>query len=260
MLSSLLFDIMEYSQYFVDAGIVIILLIFAFAGMKKGFINSLFGFIGTIVALVVGFVFCTQIASWLESSFGFTTMLSGVFKGWLEGTFPDMFAIDISSVGLATALESVTFIPSFIVTLLVQVYEGVSLPAGTTLGAAVAPVMANFSMQIISFIALFIACKIVISILKKFFNNLFESIKILGSINGLLGFVLGAVKGLIFVYILLLISNMLPLGDYQQYLDASFIVKFLNDLNPMGYIISWISNVDWLKDFVNSILGEGFIA
>ncbi len=66
-----------------------IVLIGMIIGIKRGFVRGICKLGGTLLAVVIAFSFCTPLQAWLESAFGFTTLIqngigNATLAGWLS--------------------------------------------------------------------------------------------------------------------------------------------------------------------------------
>ncbi|MFQ7078668.1 MAG: CvpA family protein [Christensenellaceae bacterium] len=106
-----MFNLLAFqAAYALDIACALILIIWAFIGAKKGFVKCFFGLVSTLIALVLAITLASTVSGWLDSAFGMT----GFFSGKFENTFLKIngFDADISSVGIASALENVN-LPGF---------------------------------------------------------------------------------------------------------------------------------------------------
>ena len=214
---------------------IVILLIFAVISAKKGFVKSVFGFLITIASLAIA-VFCANMV--VEATGGLfglqETIHSGIIDllSGIEG-----FDQDISAAGLAADLEGK--FPTFVIDMILEEY-GVDAPIGTTIAMQIAPPITEFVMFIIGAIALFIVCKLVLTIVKAMLVALIENLALVNALDKILGFVLGALQGALIVCVLLLVISFIPndiIGGVVNLIDTSMIVGPLYHNNPLGNII-----------------------
>ena len=66
----------SWTNYAVDAIAIVCIFLFAISNAKKGFVECFFGFISTILAVIVAFLFMKGVLSWTGGLFG----LQGVIE------------------------------------------------------------------------------------------------------------------------------------------------------------------------------------
>ena len=164
----------NFVHYAVDIIAVIVILISGITSFKKGFNRSLFGFVSTIVAIILANYLTKPVIGWTNGIFGLVDKVGNMYIGYL-----------------------------------------------------------------ISFFVVFLAIKIVTALLSKILSSLVEKIPLVGSLNRLLGFVLGLVQGFFIVCGVVAVVRVLPLGSIQTFVNDCTFVKWLYNSNPLHTIFSW---------------------
>lgn len=222
------------TAYCADIVCAVILLVSAFVAAKKGFVKCFFGFISTLVALILAIALASVVLGLFDSLFGMTESFSGKFEGWFlkrKG-----FDADISGSGLAEALENVA-LPGFLKDVVLDKVSQINdFPAGTTLASQVAPVAAQYLGLLISAVAIFIVAKLVLFIIERILTKIVQSWSVASALNGLLGFVVGALKALIFICVVLAIVSLIPSEGLVSFFDKTLVVKYLYHDNPLPKI------------------------
>ncbi|MBQ8658164.1 MAG: CvpA family protein [Clostridia bacterium] len=223
--------------YILDVVAVVLLLFFTLGGAKKGFIGGLFGFLTTIIALVVAFSLADQFADLTGGLFG----LEGVIDKAITNKLEDVagFNIDISATGIKEALKEVS-VPSFIADALVDEFASKSVPAGTTLAMVTGGKIASFAIGLIAGVVLFFLCKIILRILVKVLNGVISLIPIVGALNALLGAVLGFIKGGLLVCVVLAILSIFSSLGITELMDQTLFIGGLFHDNPLSHILTWV--------------------
>lgn len=214
----------------------LVLLIFAFAGAKKGFIRCFFGLISTLVALILAITLASSISGLLNSLFD----MNGFFSRWLEKSVltGKSFAVDISAGGIEAALADAS-LPGFVKDVIMKnVSEINTLEPGTTLGQVVSPVLAQFIGLLISGILIFIVSKLLLFIIQKILTKIVTSWSLASALNGFLGFLVGALKAMIFICIILAILSLIPSDGVINFIDETWVLKYLYHDNPLTKILS----------------------
>lgn len=222
-------------KYAVDALALVVLLTFAFTSLKKGFIRCLFGFVSTFVAIIFALLLMKSVLSWTNGLFG----LQDAMASGLESAFSktDAFNIDVSAVGLETALEGK--VPTFLQGIIVDSFGNASLPAGTTLASIVGGAVANLGATLIAFLLLFIIIKTLLKLLSKALSSVVEKLPIVGTLNGLLGFLVGAIQGLLIVSAVVAVLSLFPSQNITAFFNECIFIKWLYNSNPIYTVFGW---------------------
>lgn len=231
-----MFNLLAFqAAYALDIACALILIIWAFIGAKKGFVKCFFGLVSTLIALVLAITLASTVLGWLDSAFGMT----GFFSGKFENTFLKIngFDADISSGGIASALENVN-LPGFLKDLILKnLGEVNNLPAGTTLASQVAPVAAQFVGLLISGLVIFIVARLLLLIVEKILSSIVRSWSVAAALNGILGFVVGALKALIVICAVLALLSLIPSDGLVSFFDKTIVLKYLFNENPFTKLL-----------------------
>ncbi len=219
----------HWSSYILDVIVLVLFVIFAIIGGKKGFINSFFGIVSTIVALFLAITLAKVV---LQATNGFFGM-----QGWLYKTFEGSFAkidgfnADVSDSGVEAALKTQNV--SVVVARLVMKIAGnkESLPAGTTLAHLLGEATSSLAASLIMGVILFIVVKLTMFFMKKILNGLANKISLFKGVNVLLGSAFGVFRVLIIVCIVLAVLTLFPFEGLVSYLSSSLLVGALYQHN-----------------------------
>jgi len=141
-------DFSSTQSILVSLFVILFLLGGIIGGYKKGFLDSVFKFIGFILALLIAYIFKDTLASIMCNYLPFLKF-GGIFKN-------------------VTAINIIVY-------------------------------------QIIAFIIIFIVASLVIDLILKltdFINSIIKKIPIIGTLNSLLGAIIGFIESLVFLYFL----------------------------------------------------------
>ena len=229
---------------------VVIILLFALIGLKRGFFKTLVGVIKSVVSFIASLFLCKPIASILVKTslgIGVQTKLFDAFteKGGIFST-----AITESNKGelVSNALTQIN-IPEILheyITKLVSDYIPVT-GEGITVANVLSSTIAYYIMVVIAFILIFIVVSLLCLLLKKLFAIL-EQIPIISSLNKILGFVLNGALGVLTVFIISFVLTMvLPLSETLSNWFADTIM--LNDTH-----VFTISKYFYTENFLLKII------
>ena len=176
---------------------VVIILLFALIGLKKGFFKTLVGVIKSVLSFIASLFLCKPIASILiKTSLG-TGIETKLFDAFTEkgGIFATSITESNKGELVSNALTQIN-IPSILheyITKLVSDYIPVT-GEGVTVASALSSTIAYYIMVVIAFILIFIVVSLLCLLLKKVFAIL-EQIPIISSLNKIFGFVLNGELG-----------------------------------------------------------------
>lgn len=237
-----------------DGIIILVLLIFACVGIKKGFLGLIVGFLGFFMVFIVAFllykpvsllILNSSLGASLTNSFeGFfdsiTSSASDVVKTLLTSPLKDLKDAEIQSI--LTELNLPDFLISTISNMIQDSLSNAEvLASGITIKSVVIESLVNMTVSAIAWIAMFVIASVVMFILRRFVN-VFNRIPIIGSANRLLGALLNLIIGFIIVCLItglfILISPVLP-QSVIDYVNSCSILGWLYNNNPIAYIFTW---------------------
>lgn len=215
-------------SYIADIVVVALFFILALIGARKGAIRSIIGFVSTIAALVVAFVFVEKLAAALDGS------LSAWLGGKIEKAFAKIngFDLDISAAGLENSLSAVS-LPSFLKDFIVDTFGNETLPLGTTLAMVAGSAVARLIVKILSWFILFFGVKILLALLSKLLSGIAERIPVVNTVNIFLGAFVGIFKAFVIVCGSLAVLSLLPSESVCRFFDECFFVGYLFHNNPL---------------------------
>lgn len=208
----------------IDIVLVVLILLVLFIGFKKGFLKKAIGLLGLFVGLAIAFVFCSQLAGWLESTgFIYDKIFDSIKSNVLE---TDIFKESLTGdIEIADVLQGIG-IPKFFANMFAANID----PALTPLMIAenIAHFFAHILMVIISFFFLFIGVFIV-SILLKLITTILRGNAIIKTVDGILGMVLYFCLFMILVYAVFALLRLLGHYEFfagcQKFLDVDLKLK-----------------------------------
>lgn len=218
-----------------DVIVVVVLLICAIVAAKKGFIESIFGLLTTIVSLVAAVFLAKILVEVTGGLFGLSNTIRGGVIDFLSGI--EGLDTDISKQGLAVSLEGK--LPAFVIDLIVDAY-GVDVPANTTIAMQLATPVTDFVMFIVAGIIIFIAAKLALGIVKNIIISIIGVIGLLNAVDKLLGFVLGVVQGALIVGALFMLISFLPIEGLTTMIDSSIFAHMIYHNNPLQIVAGLI--------------------
>lgn len=186
----------------VDVVLVLVLLIFALIGIKKGFFKSLLSLFNWVVCLGLSLWLAKYVASWIGNWFNMQNAIAGKISSALVGSNAEL-GNSVASFGSKDAIMQACANMNFIMKKLIDSIfsaNNVDFASEAPVADIVGSGVARICVLAISAILLFIVIKIVLAILGKLFDNI-TRIKVLGGLNRALGFMFGLIKGACIVII-----------------------------------------------------------
>lgn len=220
----------------VDLIILAILLIFIIIGIKQGFLRQAVNLVSGIASFVIAYCFCDNLLDLISNKTNILVSLSDKLTSSLSKN--SILGTEFNPETFKSNLESLN-IPNFIIEAVSKISIGNET---TSLAALLSQVLAKYILLSICFISLFLLCKFLFVIIKKI-ASLFNNIIVIGTINRILGSLLGFIKGLLFVYFALFIINtFIPLSNgVSTILSSSRAVTILSKYNIFVYLFNYLT-------------------
>lgn len=224
-------------NYVIDILVIVVILGVALISAKRGFIDCLFGFISTIVAIILAFALMKPFVGWTGGIFG----LEGALGKGCTAVFAKVkaFNFDISNQGISEALAGKN-LPAFLIDAIVKGIGNESIPAGTTIAMLAGDALGGFITGLISWVIVFLIAKLLLMLLRNTLGAVIENLPIVGGVNHILGLLVGIVKGLMIVSGIIAVISILPIPSATQFFSDCFFVGWLYNHNPLNVIMGWI--------------------
>ncbi|BEP30418.1 CvpA family protein [Helicovermis profundi] len=218
----------------VDAVVVTILIYNIFRGIRIGFIKSVLGIMSYIVAGIIAKVYYFKVLEYLMTNFSVFKDLQTTIRTSLlsrlnsSGLNLDMTNIDLSSIDPSKLNE--LNLPSNIKEQLMNAISKMNINSSSgSLSTVISDKLSSFVMGVIAFLLVFIVAYIALILIVKLLDSI-AKLPILKEINKLGGFIVGVVKGLVFIYIIMtiimivnpIVSNSYIVGLIQSSMIGSF--------------------------------------
>lgn len=216
----------------IDLIVILILVIFAVIGYKRGLIRSAITLCSSIVALVLSFIVYPAINMMLK--------LTPIYTSIYEGVFKKIEAIDfgrgIQSQGNAI-IENITWLPEF---LTIQIKNNNNTAMYELLGVKniqeyISMYIANMIVSLIAILITWLLLKVILGTILKMLASIIEHLPVISSFNHGIGLVFGLLKGAITLSAIgLLIPVFITLPAFQnisQNIESSILTKWMYDNN-----------------------------
>lgn len=171
--------------------LVVLLVLGAFQGLRRGLVKSVMGLAGLVVGLILASTCYRPLAAYLETHY---STISRMAQG-LEPHLPLAAPVAAASVQdpstLAGAVQSIGLPPFLSDYLSSAAGSGAALPAGTTVGQAISTLLASSIVGMLCFAGIFFAVEIAAWLLSGVISGA-VALTPLGFMDHLLGLVAGA--------------------------------------------------------------------
>ena len=94
--------------------------------------------------------------------------------------------------------------------------------------------------KLLCWVAIFFICKLLLRFVRKLLTAIIDKIPLVGSLNHILGFVVGVLQGLLTLSGVLAVAALLPFAEITEFIDGTILVKALYYHNPIPVILSWL--------------------
>ena len=189
-----------------DILILAVLALSILLGLKKGFVKTVIGFFGGIAALALAYIFCGRLALYLSGTSWGESISAAVGKG-LSGLDITQLLSDIPLLG------------------------GLGENLRDAAAQGLAPVIANALLTVISF-ALIYAIAIILFKIVEIIISIFTNLPVIKSFDRLLGIVAGALRGLLWAYlIIMIVAAIVPVAPtLGEQINTSAAIRLMNNL------------------------------
>ena len=94
--------------------------------------------------------------------------------------------------------------------------------------------------KLLCWVALFFICKLLLRFIRKLLTAVIDKIPLVGSLNHILGFVVGVLQGLLTLSGILAVAALLPFAQITEFVDGTILVRALYYHNPIPVILQWL--------------------
>lgn len=220
-----------------DIFVILIILVFGLIAYYKGFIKACIGFLPSLISIIATYILQKPVSIFLRSTILFEKIKSTVYTSMnLENI------ISNSALEIQTDIINNMNIPEFIKNALLEnnnpvVYRLLNVDKiQDYIAGFIANICINIISVIVIYICVFLIARVAVSLL-----DIFSKLPVVNTFNHILGFTIGALKGIIIIWLLGIIitffyssQSMLSLFEL---LDSSIIAKFFYNNNILLFLI-----------------------
>lgn len=229
----------------IDIGILVIIGMSVIYGFYHGFIQTVGSLLAALLAIGAAFIFGPKMAAFLTNSTGISGLLSTYTDAVVRVKDLVLASSPVSGISQATVtsvLQSVSLPPALAEVLqqnlLTQAFSGTGV---NTVGGYVSGTIIAASVQVLCYLLCFMAAYMVLTALLSLVRHVMQ-FPILKQLDWLAGGVFGLARGVLFVYLLLLlvplVATVVPVDVVSQAIEQSrFAYLFSSD----GFFVRVIS-------------------
>lgn len=215
------------------------------SGYKKGLILTTFSLGSYIIAFITARLYYPQLAHWIRDNNFMIEGIKGFIQKNIETSLPTTGVLDKTPQSLGGLQEMEGWgIPGFLQDYLIkqvdiQTYADQAMD---TIIGEMQQALVNFFINIISMVILFIVVRTLILLIGHLIHSIFE-IPVLHTVNNVGGGVVGLIRGMVFIFIAVLI--MIPIamtnlqGKIAVGLEGSRLLSIFSHY-LLTYILSWL--------------------
>lgn len=215
----------------IDLIVLAFIIVISMRGYFKGITSIIFGFLCTIVAVLITFTIYKPVASWVVENTGVDEYFSdGIYRILEDKNFKDTGLLDEENSGMSKQLVEI-----------INKYFSEALnKAEANVFNYVSIKLASLMVNLLTFIVLIIIIRIILGFL-KFIVDILAKLPILKTINRSGGFLVGLIKSLFIVYIVFAMFSM-----FSPMLSNTPIFSMIQDskisliLYNNNFILNWI--------------------
>ncbi len=241
----------------IDAVILLLAVIIIWRGAGRGFVKSVMGFVKSVASFIVAYAYTPLLSAYINEKYLIERITNGIFetlKSLALDTSTDLYNLDRLAVDLPEPFTAIlerynVDIPSF--TSEISGITGCGENTVYSYAKEIAAPTSNIIANTLSFLGIFFAAFIVLSILTAIIDLIFK-LPVLNQANSFLGFVFGVVEAVLFSFVLAVVLSSLvtALGAVDSSLFGKDVVedtkicRYLLEHNPIDEvmkIVNWKS-------------------
>lgn len=240
----------------IDCVALLILIITVTISARNGFVKTFFSVFGGVVSFVIAILLCSTVARAMEDKFGIITSVSA----WLEGVLNNVFGHDLMNTTLQQANErslAEAGLTKWILEIVLSFKDAEGISPDVTLNKIISPVFSYYIVAGLSVIVLYIIFKIIFYLFGEIIKKMHKFAPV-RAVDGLLGAVLGIIRGIGIIYSILMFISILPFGFVQnisQEINNTVITAFFSKINVFEYIMSKVGGGSLVDIVLGSIIG-----
>lgn len=221
-----------------DIAVLIIILVFTLIGIKNGFLYSVFRLLSYILSVIFAIKFYTILSSMLQKTIIYTNIKAAVVNGIINQQAKNVATIKERS---AQTIVDGLKLPNFIKESILEKVSNKDIFGVQKILDAVGSEIATLVINILSVILIYIIIRIALVFARVIIKTI-SRLPVFKQLDKTGGFVLGALEGILIVYILcavLILFSAFP--KFSSTIDSIESSQFANYFYQNNFIVSWMS-------------------
>lgn len=237
----------------IDAIILLTDVIIIWRGAGRGLVKSVMGLITTAVSFIAAYAYTPVLAAYIKEKYLIEGITNGIFetlKSLAFDTDTDLYNLDRLAIDLPEPFTSILERYNVNIDAFSEKIAGINACGENTVksfAAEIAEPTSQIIANCVSFVMIFVAALLVLSILTALLNLIFK-LPVLSQANSLLGLVFGVVEAVLVAFVLATVLSSLvsSLGAIDPNLFGKDVVadtricRYLTEHNPIKSITSLI--------------------
>ncbi len=241
-------------MHWLDIVVIVLLVLFALYGLSKGFLSSLLSLVNVLVSFVAAIFLAKPLATFINGATNWGGKLCELISNKLAGVGTLGTALEVATPASEVVANSGGF-TGFFKWLVPKLVGDNVIAAGVTPASYFGNYLGSLCLIVICGIIVFILIRIVVALLQLLFKKL-RTNSIIGSIDKLLGFLFGAVKGFLVICVLIFTINFIPVANNKFHEAASQTVLTRGLSNGIESATEWISKNVNFKKIIEGLLPD----
>jgi len=221
-----------------DISVLIIIVVFTIIGLKNGFLYSVFRLLSYILSVVFAIKFYPVLSGMLQKTIIYTNVKAAVVNGIIKQQSAAVSTIKEKS---AQTIVDGLKIPDFLKDSILKNIEKSSIFDMSKILDAVGSEIATLVINILSVILVYVIIRFALIFVRVIIKTI-SKLPVFKQLDKTGGIVLGAIEGILVVYILcavLILFSAFP--KFASTIDSVESSQFANYFYQNNFIVSWIS-------------------
>ena len=224
-----------------DIAVLIIIVVFTFIGLKNGFLYSVFRLLSYVLSVIFAIKFYPILSGMLLKTSIYTNIKTAVINGIVKQQSANVSALkEKSSQAIVDGLK----LPEFIKNSILENIDKKDIFGVQKILEAVGSEIATLVINILSVILLYIIIRFALIFTRVIIKTI-SKIPVFKQLDKTGGLVLGAIEGILVVYILcavLVLFSAFP--KFTSTIDGIQSSQFANFFYQNNFIVSWMTPSD----------------
>ncbi len=224
--------------------VILIILICAVIGLKRGLIKSIYSIISMILAIVLTIFISPYISKWMRSN----DTIMNFFSEKIEQTIK--FDEDKNTSKNKEEVIVSLGLPDFIEEVLIEnntgeMYNALKVQKDNVKQYIITSI-ACMVINAVAFVATFLIIRLLLWLI-SFILDIVSKLPVINQINKLLGLFLGIFQGFVYIWLFCILLMMFGLGDFGQYVYGAIkenaVLTFIYDHNLILNVVTDFSKL-----------------